>query len=293
MKKTGVFYHPSFSRRSYLTRGARLEDFPGAIDHLLARDNVILYESPPIEEEWILKVHTPELIRGVEADHLCSTAWHSVGGVVLAGEKVCTGEIDNAFALIGAGGHHSGRDYFGGYCCFNDVVITITYLREIHNIQRFAIMDTDAHHGDGTRDLLKNDLDVLHVCCCGMEYESPDGTKVDIRAPGSSWGFWGRGDKVNNIDEQYADNVKTEFYPRVKDFKPDLIFWYFGFDTHRGDYGSLGLSGRCYQEIARFMKKTAEEVSGGRLEVVLGGGSQTDIATNVIPPIIEILAEWK
>ena len=126
MKKTGVFYHPSFSRRSYLTRGTRLEDFPGAIDHLLARDNVILYESPPIEEEWVLKVHTPELIRGVEADHLCSTAWHSVGGVVLAGEKVCTGEIDNAFALIGAGGHHSGRDYFGGYCCFNDVVITIT-----------------------------------------------------------------------------------------------------------------------------------------------------------------------
>ena len=25
---TGVFYHPSFSRRSYLTVGARLADFP-------------------------------------------------------------------------------------------------------------------------------------------------------------------------------------------------------------------------------------------------------------------------
>jgi acetoin utilization deacetylase AcuC-like enzyme len=124
-----------------------------------------------------------------------------------------------------------------------------------------------------------------------MEYESPDGTKVDIRAPGSPWGFWGRGDTTDNIDEQYADNVKTEFYPRVVNFKPDLIFWYFGFDTHRGDYGSLGLSGRCYQEIARFMKNTAEQVSEGRLEVVLGGGSRTDIATNVIPPIIEILAE--
>jgi acetoin utilization deacetylase AcuC-like enzyme len=110
MKKTGVFYHPSFSRRSYLTQGARLEDFPEAIDHLLTRDDVVLYESPPIEEEWILKVHTPELIRGVESDHLCSTAWHSVGGVVLAGEKICTGEIHNAFAFIGAGGHHSGKD---------------------------------------------------------------------------------------------------------------------------------------------------------------------------------------
>ena len=289
MKKTGVFYHPSFSRRSYLTHGARLEDFPEAIDHLIAQDNVMLYESPLIEEEWILKVHTPELIRGVERDHLCSTAWHSVGGVVLAGEKICTNEINNAFALIGAGGHHSGKDYFGGYCCFNDVVITITYLREIHNIQRFAIMDTDAHHGDGTRDLLKNDPDVLHVCCCGMEYESADGTKVDIRAPGSFWGFRSKSDQ--NVDEQYANNVKTEFYPRVMDFSPDLIFWYFGFDTHTGDYGSLGLSGHCFQKIARFMKQTAEEASGGRLEVVLGGGSRTDIATNVIPPIIEILAE--
>jgi acetoin utilization deacetylase AcuC-like enzyme len=291
MKKTGVFYHPSFSRRSYLTRGARLEDFPGAIDHLVARDNIILYESPPIDEEWILKVHTPELIRGVESDHLCSTAWHSVGGVVLAGEEICTEKIGNAFALIGAGGHHSGKDYFGGYCCFNDVVITIVYLREIHNIRRFAIMDTDAHHGDGTRDLLKNDPDVLHVCCCGMEYESEDGTKVDIRAPGSFWGFRDIGEKATNIDQQYAAKIKDEFYNRVMDFKPDLIFWYFGFDTHMGDYGSIGLSGRCFQEIARFMKQTAEKASGGRLEVVLGGGSQTDIATNVIPPIIEILAE--
>jgi acetoin utilization deacetylase AcuC-like enzyme len=292
MKKTGVFYHPSFSRRSYLTRGARLEDFPGAIEHLLARDNVVLYESPPIEEEWILKVHTPELIRGVEADHLCSTAWHSVGGVLLAGEKICTGEIDNAFALIGAGGHHSGRDYFGGFCCFNDVVITITYLREIHNIQRFAILDTDAHHGDGTRDLIGNDPDVLHVCFCSMDSVSTDGTKVDVRAPGGFWGFGGGGPKGDkDIDGQYADKVKTEFHTRVADFKPDLIFWYFGFDTHAGDYGSLGLSGRCFQEIARFMKQTAEEVTDGRLEVVLGGGSSTDIATNVIPPIIEILAE--
>jgi len=237
-------------------------------------------------------VHTPELIRGVEADHLCSTAWHSVGGVLLAGEKICTGEIYNAFALIGAGGHHSGRDYFGGYCCFNDVVITITYLREIHNIQRFAILDTDAHHGDGTRELIGNDPDVLHVCFCGMDSVSTDGTKVDVRAPGGFGGFWGGGEKVDkDIDGQYADKVKAEFHSRVADFKPDLIFWYFGFDTHKGDYGSLGLSGRCFQEIARFMKQTAEEVSAGRLEVVLGGGSSTDIATNVIPPIIEILAE--
>jgi acetoin utilization deacetylase AcuC-like enzyme len=289
MKKTGVFYHPSFSRRSYLTRGARLEDFPQALESLLSRQNITLYESPPIEEKWILKVHTPELIRGVEADPLCSTAWHSVGGVVLAGEKISTGEIDNAFALIGAGGHHSGRDYFGGFCCFNDVVITITYLREIHNVQRFAILDTDAHHGDGTRDLVKNDPDILHVCICGIEAVSADGTKVDVRAPGSPWGFLGGRDP--DVDEAYAAKAEAEFRQRALDFKPDLIFWYFGFDTHQGDYGSLGLSKVCYLQIAQFMRQLAEDVAGGRLEVVLGGGSRTDIATAVIPPIIEVLAE--
>ncbi|UCG14584.1 MAG: histone deacetylase [Deltaproteobacteria bacterium] len=289
MNKTGVFYHPSFSRRSYLTRGARLEDFPQAIDYLLARDNIVLYESPPIEEKWILKVHPPELIRGVEADPLCSTAWHSVGGVVLAGEKIWIAEIYNGFALIGAGGHHSGRDFFGGFCCFNDVVITITYLREVHGVQRYAILDTDAHHGDGTRDLLKNDPDVLHVCFCAMDTVSPDGTKVDVRSPGGYWGLRGKGD--SNLDEVYANKVVDEFRPRVVDFKPDLIFWYFGFDTHQGDYGSLGLTKKCYLDIARFMRQTADEVAGGRLEVVLGGGSRTDLATAVIPPIIEVLAE--
>lgn len=288
MKRTGIFYHPSFSRRSYLTQGARLEDFPRAVEHLTCRSNVTLFESPPIDEKWILKVHTSELIRGVRADPLCSTAWHSVGGVVLAAEKICAGEIDNAFALIGAGGHHAGRDYFGGYCCFNDVAITIAYLRETRGVQRFAIMDTDAHHGDGTRDLLIDDADVLHICCCGMDFVSADGTKVDIRAPGGM-GIFHEAGPDKDMDRRYAEKVKAGFYPRVKDFRPDMLFWYFGFDTHRGDYGSLGLSLSCYRDIAVFMKDTAEEITSGRLEVVLGGGSRTDIATAVIPPIIEIL----
>ncbi len=36
MGTTGIFYHPSFSRRSYLTVGRRLADFPAALGPLLA-----------------------------------------------------------------------------------------------------------------------------------------------------------------------------------------------------------------------------------------------------------------
>jgi hypothetical protein len=40
------------------------------------------------------------------------------------------------------------------------------------------------------------------------------------------------------------------------------------------------------------MRQTADEVADGRLEVVLGGGSRTDLATALIPPIIEVLADF-
>lgn len=285
-KTTGIFYHPSYSRRSYLTVGARLADFPMAMDTVLKNDTVRLYEPGPVPQELVLKVHTPSLIEGVKEDPLCSTAWHSAGGVVMAGEKIAGGEIANAFAFIGAGGHHSGRDYFGGYCCFNDVALCIVNLREKYGMKRFAILDTDAHHGDGTRDLFRDDPDILHVCVCGSNYESPDGSKVDAACP-SPWGS-GTGDR--SMNELYVDLVRRTFPPRARRFRPDLIFWYFGFDTHQGDYGDIGLTGPCYWDIAVLVRDLANEICGGKLTVVLGGGSHTQLATYLIPPIIERLS---
>jgi acetoin utilization deacetylase AcuC-like enzyme len=282
---TGVFYHPSFSRRSYLTVGARLADFPAALDGVLRGGRVGLYEPGAVSRELVLKVHTPGLIEGVKGDPLCSTAWHSAGGVVMAGEKIAEGEIGNAFAFIGAGGHHSGRDFFGGYCCFNDVALCVVNLREKHGLRRFAILDTDAHHGDGTRELFLDDPDILHVCFCGVEYESPDGTKVDVGYPGP------RGSGVGTpANDAYFDRVSRQFPDRVRRFRPDLLFWYFGFDTHQGDYGDIGLTGPCYWNIACLMRDLAGEVCGGKLAVVLGGGSRTELATHLIPPVIERLA---
>jgi acetoin utilization deacetylase AcuC-like enzyme len=283
---TGIFYHPSFSRRSYLTVGTRLADFPSALEGVLRTDRVRLYEPGPVSRELLLKVHTAGLIDGVQGDPLCSTAWHSAGGVVMAGEKIAGGEIANAFAFIGAGGHHSGRDFFGGYCCFNDVALCIHNLREKFGIRRFAILDTDAHHGDGTRELFRADPDVLHVCVCGADHRSPDGTKVDLPFPDGE----GEGGSARSMNDAYLELVRREFPDRVRRFRPDVLFWYFGFDTHQGDYGDIGLTGPCYWNIAVLMRELAEEVCGGKVAVVLGGGSHTRLATYLIPPVIERLA---
>ena len=70
MARVGIFYHASFSRRSYLTVGRRLADFPGALDELLQDERFRLHTSPVVSDDLILKVHTQELIEEVDQDPL-------------------------------------------------------------------------------------------------------------------------------------------------------------------------------------------------------------------------------
>ncbi len=281
MKKIGVFYHPSFSRKSYMTIGNRLKDFPEALDELLQRPNVQMFEAPRAAEDLILKVHPPEMLAMVARDGFCSTAYESVGSVLAGMEALAKGELDRAFSFIGAGGHHAGFRQFWGACCFNDVVIALTRVREISGWRRFAVVDTDAHHGDGTRQLLQNDPEVLHLCFCGTNHRSPDGTKVDVDVYRLGW--------TGDPDSQYVAAVKDHL-PLIHPFKPDLLVWYYGFDTHADDYGSLGLTETAYFQICDLMLAAAAEM-GVPLHVVLAGGSLPHLATATIPEIIRRLAE--
>lgn len=269
---TGVFYHPSFSRRSYLTLGTRLKDFPAAFEELKGQ-NFRLITSPPVKTELILKVHTEDHLKGVEQDSLCSTAWHSAGGVVKAAEMVYSGELRNAFCYIGAGGHHAGRNYFWGYCCFNDVVLAIRNLYDKFGRIRIAIIDTDAHHGDGTRQLVELlNFNALHFCLCGNDYTSRDGLKID----------------VSYFSHDYSNAIEM-FCEKAEKFKPEMLLWYFGHDTHVGEYGDVGLTVLDYAKTARRLKSLAENLCSGKLVVVLGGGSIPEIARESTLAIIKEL----
>jgi len=284
MGKTGVFYHPSFSKKSYMTIGNRLADFPEALDKLFKKykEKLVMYECKKAPYELVEKIHTPQMIQMVNLDPFCSTAWHSVGCVVEACEKIMKGELKNAFSFIGAGGHHAGRNYFWGACCLNDVVLAIVNCREKGLGKRFVILDTDAHHGDGTRELIIDDKEILHLCLCDRDWTSPDGTKIDFDATDVYYS--------GSPDASYLSMVEKALY-YVDEFKPELFFWYFGFDTYAGDYGSLGLSREVYLKIARLCKDSAEEICNGKLHVVLAGGSLRSMATWVIPKIIAILLD--
>ncbi|MHB9072225.1 MAG: arginase family protein [Desulfobaccales bacterium] len=281
MKKIGIYYHPSFSRKSYMTVGNRLRDFPEALDPVLAKPNVRLIEAPRVTSDLVTKVHDPEMLTMVAMDGMCSTAYESVGSVVAGMTDLAQGEVDRAFCFIGAGGHHAGYRQFWGACCFNDVVIALTHTREITGWRRFAIVDTDAHHGDGTRQLVREDPEVLHLCFCGTNFKSADGTKVDVNVQ--------RPDFREDPDTHYIDLVRQNL-PLITAFKPDLLVWYYGFDTHRDDYGSIGLTETAYFAICDLMLAASGEM-GVPLQVVLAGGSMSHLATATIPEIIRRLAE--
>ncbi|MBI2860752.1 MAG: histone deacetylase [Chloroflexi bacterium] len=279
VKRTGIFF-------TYF-QGERLRDFPQALEGLLDRDNAsyydALYESTaglnyllPAPEELLLRVHSPAMVRQVKLTGDYESALYSAGGTVQAAEEVRRGNIDNAFVFTSFGDHHAGRDFFGGMCYFNGAALAISALKE-RGARRFAIVDTDCHHADGTRDIFGDDPDVLHVCFC--HYDHADGlNNVDVRIPAPT------------SDKAYLARVRQEFVPRVESFRPDCIFWEFGYDATRGEYGDKGLGRDCHLEVARVLKDAADRVCQGRLVVILCGGSGRGLASYLIPRIIACLA---
>ncbi len=129
--------------------------------------------------------------------------------------------------------------------------------------------------------MLRDDPEVLHLCFCGVSYQSSDGSKIDVNVQ--------RLHGPEDPNSQYLELVRQNL-PLVAPFRPDLIIWYYGFDTHEEDYGSLGLTEEAYFQICDEMIAAATAAQTP-LQVVLGGGSLSHLATNTIPEIIRRLAE--
>lgn len=279
MRRTGVFF-------TYF-QGERLRDFPGALAGILDKDNVYYYDAvyrqceglyylEPLPEDLLLKVHTRAMVEQVKLTGDYESALYSAGGTVHAAEEIRQGKIDNAFVFTSFGDHHAGRDFYGGWCYFNGAALAIAALRE-KGLRRFAIVDTDAHHADGTRDIFRRDDDVLHVCFCFQDY-SDRHNKVDVLIPSLT------------TDDEYLSRARQAFVPRARTFRPEVIFWEFGYDATQGEYGDKGLSPDCHVRLARLFKQVADEVCQGRLVTILCGGSGRAMAAYTIPRIIRCLA---
>jgi len=277
---TGIFF--------YYQQGERLRDFPQALGGILEKDDVFLYDAfypskprssfdlEPIPIETLHKVHMPEMVNRVRATGDYEGALYSAAGTLAAAVRVWSGEIINAFVFTGYGDHHAGSNFFGGGCYFNGAAVAIRDLQETFGAERLAIIDTDAHHGDGTWELFGNDPAVLYICFCSGSSQERN-HNVNIHVP------------FRVGDSGYLALARDTFQNSVKAFQPEIIFWNWGYDGTIGEYGDMGLSLESHLQVAREMRELAHEVCGGRLIVILCGGSRRDYATFLIPRIIGIL----
>jgi acetoin utilization deacetylase AcuC-like enzyme len=78
----------------------------------------------------------------------------TAAGLVAGGEPV-------AYAICRPPGHHVTRDAYGGSCYLNNAAVAVEALR-VAGVGRVAVVDIDAHHGNGTQAVFYERPDVFY-----------------------------------------------------------------------------------------------------------------------------------
>jgi acetoin utilization protein AcuC len=177
------------------------------------------------------------------------------GATIKAGELVADQAYDFAFNPLG-GFHHAGRSMAEGFCYIND--INLIARRWADRGMKVAVVDIDAHHGNGTQDFFYDDPRVLTMSFHESgETLYPWGGAVEEIGEGD-----GRGYNVNaplpaNSDDEVFTFAFTEIFPSViKAFNPDMVIGIMGVDTFSTDpLTHLKMTNNSYAQAARIIHK--------------------------------------
>lgn len=276
--RVAITYHEDFARDGFSVLKDRIRPSYQAVVEtgLIDGHNVRVFEPSPAKESLVAECHTENHMLNMSTDPYREVALLSAGSVMMAADLVATGQAESAFAYTGTAGHHASRGSCWGFCYFNDVAITIHNLREDPGLERFLIIDVDPHFGDGTRDFFSEDENVFHI-----NFHSGTGMKHD---PGKNNYDIGIGFGAD--DARFLSELKSAL-ELAKDFDYQICFVIFGHDSHKDDYGGFNLTFNAYPRMALMIK---EAVGDKGLVFVLSGGSNIDVARQVIPDVIRVLA---
>src|SRR5947208_2263801 len=206
-------------------------------------------------------------------------------GAVLHGTRSAVRDGRPTVALVRPPGHHAGPDYGGGFCYLNNVAVAAA--DQVAEGRRVAILDYDAHHGNGTPDIFADRASVLYLST--HEYGIYPGT-----GPAEDVGTGeGRGFTVNIPfsagcgDTSYLAAHDRIVEPIVEQFRPDLILVSLGIDAHyRDPLTSLVLSSPGYVELLARSAALATRLCGSRFAVALEGGYHLDALGEVIAGVV-------
>jgi acetoin utilization deacetylase AcuC-like enzyme len=274
-------------------------------DHLIAQgiDHYFIhYEAPLATFEQLMRVHSaahlehlkrssPDLgVVHIDPDtamnpHTWHAALRAAGAGVMAVDLVMAGEVQNAFCAVRPPGHHAERSNAMGFCFFNNIAVAAKHALKVHGLKRVAIVDFDVHHGNGTEECFRNDMQVLMVSTfqhpfypySGTEHPAPN--MVNIPLPGGAGG------------DEFCQVVNDLWLPRLREFKPEMIFISAGFDAHyEDDLGGLKLLEKDFAWVTEQIRQIADETAQGRIVSMLEGGYVLSALARSVAAHIKVLA---
>ncbi|AFL95611.1 putative histone deacetylase [Thermococcus cleftensis] len=209
-------------------------------------------EPQPVPEEELLRVHSKEYVelvrgRGGAFSYLDPDTYVSPGtweaaltafGASRLAVELTLERKGLYLALVRPPGHHAGKSGRAfnaptlGFCIFNNATYAAKVAEELSG--KVLVIDFDAHHGNGTQEILWDDPNAVHIDLhehdiypwSGYEHEvggkGAEGTKINVPMPHYS------GD-----DFIYAWNEVV--LPVLAEFKPRLVVVSAGFDGFLGE----------------------------------------------------------
>jgi len=164
------------------------------------------------------------------------------GGTLTAIEHLVKGTTKTAVNFAGAK-HHAQYDQSSGFCVFNDFAMGADILTKDYGM-KVAILDIDAHHGDGTENLTRFNPNVLTYSI--HENGIFPGTGLNCEHYNNVYNY---PQNAYAGDEELALGIE-DFTHVAKEFNPDMIFIACGADGHKSDpLSSLQYSVNGYQEV--------------------------------------------
>ncbi len=246
--------------------------------------------APPATQEDLLRVHPRDYLDRFKAlsddqgGELGPRAPFGPGGYEIAAlsaglakgalQAVLDGTLQNAYALSRPPGHHCLPDRPNGFCLLANIAIAIEAARAAGKAERFAVLDWDVHHGNGTEAIFHDRADVLAVSIHQERNYPLDTGEAEDQGAGA-----GLGANVNiplppgTGHKGYLAAMEQIALPAIRAFAPDVIIVACGFDAGAFDpLGRMFATSETFREMTRATKSLAEEVCCGRLVLVHEGG---------------------
>ncbi len=153
----------------------------------------------------------------------------AAGAVEKAVELAKEGKYKKIFCAVRPPGHHATKDRAMEFCIFNNVAVGAVKALSL-GFQKVFIVDFDAHHGNGTQEILQNIPSVFYFSTHQYPFYPGTGSTKENK------------ENVFNVplsagssDCEYI-KIYTELLPqKVEQFQPELILVSAGYDIHKDD----------------------------------------------------------